>query len=389
MKVVSIARKSLLELWREPLLLGLMLFFSVVLVGFYYIAFGHTDSGLSNYLLVQVANDDAGATFADGSNRQAGTELLNTIRTEQFDGQPVFNVTEVSDLHTAEIALRERKLSLLLTIPPNFSLALAGETSAPATVTLTGDPHTDSFIFARSMLEGVIRRFVQETQTGVPPPDIVAYEFLPGTGTMSDFDFDVAGIIVFGICFAMITTATVLVRENGQGTLRRLRLTRASARDLLVGVTLAQIIVILVQIFITFGAAAALGFENNGSLLLVVAIGLLFSLSVIGLGLVVACFARNDGEAANLASGLLVPLIFLSGALFPMPDAPLFSFGSITVQVYDFSPATHATEALRKVMIFGDGPAAITYELAMLTILSVVILVGGIVLYQRLQLRKV
>jgi ABC-2 type transport system permease protein len=146
---------------------------------------------------------------------------------------------------------------------------------------------------------------------------------------------------------------------------------------------------LLVQIFITFGAAAALGFENNGSLLLVIAIGLLFSLSVIGLGLVVACFARNDGEAANLASGLLVPLIFLSGALFPMPAAPLFSVGSITVQAYDFSPATHATEALRKVMIFGDGPAAIGYELVMLVVLSVVILVGGIMLYQKLQLRKI
>jgi len=217
---------------------------------------------------------------------------------------------------------------------------------------------------------------------------MVAYEFLPGTGTMSDFDFGVAGIIVFGICFAMITTATVLVRENVQGTLRRLRLTRASARDLLVGVTLAQMVVILAQIFITFGAAAALGFENNGSLLLVTIIGLLFSLSVIGLGLVVACFARNDGEAANLASGLLVPLIFLSGALFPMPAAPLFSLGPITVQAYDFSPATHATEAMRKVMIFGDGPIAIVYELVMLILLSTVILVGGIVLYRRLQLKN-
>ncbi len=384
MKALSIAQKSLRELWREPLLLGLMLFFSVVLVGFYYIAFGHTDSGLSNYLWVQVIDEDIGA-----SDLQAGAKLVDAIHAEQFEGQPVFNVTETTDPRAAKIALRERKLSLMLTIPADFSLALSGETSAPATLTLAGDPHTDSFIFARSMLEGVIRRFVQQTQPGAPPPEIATYEFLPGTGTMSDFDFGVAGIIVFGISFAMITTATVLVREHGQGTLRRLRLTRASARDLLVGVALAQMVVILAQIFITFGAAAALGFENNGSLLLVIAIGLLFSLSVIGLGLVVACFARNDGEAANLASGLLVPLIFLSGALFPMPNAPLFSLGPITVQAYDFSPATHATEALRKVMIFGDGPTTIGYELVMLAVLSMVILMGGIVLYRRLQLKNV
>jgi ABC-2 type transport system permease protein len=389
MKIMSFARKSLLELWREPLLLGLMLFFSVVLVVFYYIAFGHTEGGLATYLVVQVVNNDTGATLADGSARQAGAELINAIRAEQFDGQPVFNVTEVADPHAAEIALRERKISLLLTIPPDFSRVLAGEISSPATIALVGDPNSDSFIFARSMLEGVIRGFVGETQTGALPPEIATYEFLPGTGTMSDFDFGVAGIIVFGICFALITTATVLVRENVGGTLRRLRLTTASARDLLVGVALAQMAVILVQIFITFGAATALGFKNNGSLFLTVGIGLLFSLSVIGLGLMVACFARNDGEAANLASGVLVPLVFLSGALFPMPETPLFSIGSITVQAYDFSPATHATEALRRVMIFGDGLPAIGYELAMLTALSGMILAGGILLYQRLQLKKV
>jgi ABC-type multidrug transport system permease subunit len=59
------------------------------------------------------------------------------------------------------------------------------------------------------------------------------------------------------------------------------------------------------------------------------------------------------------------------------------------VQAYDFSPATHATEALRKIMIFGGGLDAIVYELVMLIVLSMVILVGGIVLYQRLQLRNV
>ena len=54
----------------------------------------------------------------------------------------------------------------------------------------------------------------------------VAYELLPGTGTMSDFDFGVAGNIVFGIMFVVITASTVLVRENVTGTLRRLRLKR-------------------------------------------------------------------------------------------------------------------------------------------------------------------
>jgi len=216
----------------------------------------------------------------------------------------------------------------------------------------------------------------------------VVYEFLPGTGAMGDFSFGVGGVIVFGIMFAVIPTATVLVRENVKGTLRRLRLTRAGSGDLLVGVTLAQMAVVAVQIPITFGAALAMGFRSNGSLPLAMAVGLLLSLAAIGLGLMVACFARNDGEAANLGAGVLVPVVFISDALYPMPDVPLFTVAGRTIQVYDLSPATHAAEAMRQVLVLGEGPGAIVYELAALTLLSTLFLAVGVALYRRLRLRR-
>ncbi len=391
MKAFSIARKTLRELWREPLLLGLLLFFPTLLVGFYYIAFGQTEEGLATYLNVLVVNQDTGVTTADGSTRQAGGDLVNEIRTEEYEDQPVFNVTLVTDPRPAEIALRERKASLLLVIPPNFSqtLAAADEPASPAIVSLIGDPNSESFIFARSMLEGLIHQFTTHAIGWEGEIPTITYEFLPGTGTMSDFEFGIGGIIVFGIMFAMITTATVLVRENVQHTLRRLRLTRARAADLLSGVTLSQMAIIVVQIFITFGAAVAMGFHSNGSLLLAMGLGLLLSLSAVGVGLIVACFARNDGEAANLSSVALVPLVFLSGALYPMPETNVATIGNRTIQIYDLLPTTHAAEAMRKVLVFGDGLNAIWYEVVMMTTLSAIIFMAGVVLHQRLQLRKI
>ena len=62
MKALSIAGKSLRELTREPLLWGLLLFFPMFLVGFYYVAFGQTKEGLATYLTVLVVNEDAGVT---------------------------------------------------------------------------------------------------------------------------------------------------------------------------------------------------------------------------------------------------------------------------------------------------------------------------------------
>ncbi len=377
MKALSIGRKTLLELWREPLLLGLLLFFPVTLVGFYYVAFGQTEGGLATYLSLLALNEDEG---------QAGHQLIEVLRATDWDGDPIFDVTLVADRRAAEIALRERKVALLLVIPADFSAALlAGD--APAELSLAGDPNSGTFIFAQSVLSGLLREFVHQAagwQEESPP---ITYEFLPGTGTMSDFDFGVGGIIIFGVMFLMVTTATVMVRENVTGTLRRLQLTGIGAGVLLLGVTLSQMAAVAIQVPITFGAALLMGFRNNGSLLLAMGIALLVGLSAVGVGLIVACFARNDGDATNLASAALVPMVFLSGALFPLPPVVLFTIGGQTVELYDLLPTTHAAEAMRQVLVFGQGPEAIAYELVMMAVLSALLLAIGVVLYQRLRMR--
>jgi ABC-2 type transport system permease protein len=392
MKAVSIARKTLLEYLREPLLLGLALAFPIMFIGVYYIAFGETDQGLASYLTVLVINEDAGATVGN-EHWQAGAQLIDAMRDTEWEGQPVFDVSEVADRHAAEISLWERKVSLLLTIPPDFTQALlkasaGGDSASPAIVSLVGDPNSDNFVFATSFLDDLVRQFVRYT-VGWQSSLTVAYEFLPGTGTMSDFDFGVPGLIVFGTMFVVMFTASTLVRENVGGTLRRLRLTHTRARDLLIGVTLAQMVVALVQVPLTFAAAMAFGFRGHGSLPLAMGIGLLLTLSAVGLGLIVACFARNDGEAANLAGVVLVVMTLVSGAMYPMPDAPIATVAGRTIQIYDILPPAHAGEAMRRVLVLGDGPGAIAYELAAMTILAMVFLAAGVSLYQRLQLRKV
>jgi ABC-2 type transport system permease protein len=394
MKALSIARKSLLELIREPLLWWLLLLFPAAFVGFYYVAFGQTEGGMATYLGVLVVNDDAGTAAADGVLWRAGADLIDLIRGAEWEGDPIFDVEVMTDRRVAEIAVRERKASLLLAIPRDFTQTLVQGISAtggtsPATVSLIGDPGSESFVFAHSFLNWLVREFAKQAAGWQDTLQRISYEFLPGTGTMSDFDYGVIGLLVFGIMFVIITTATVMVRENVTGTLQRLRLTRASAADLLAGVSLAQMAAAAIQMPITFAAALVMGFHSNGSLLLAMGIGLLLNLSAVGLGLIVACFARNDGDAVNLASGVLVPTVFLSDALYPMPHAPLFTIAGRTIEAYDLLPVTHAAAALRRVLIFGEGVATITYELAAMTVLSLILLVVGVLLYGRLRLRKV
>jgi ABC-2 type transport system permease protein len=393
MKALCIARKTLLELWREPMLWLLLLIFPLAFIGLYDIAFSQTSEGLETYLRVLIANEDTGVTMADGTRWQAGGTLIEALREAEFEGQPIFGVAIVTDRRTAEITLGERKASLLLSIPPDFSqslldISLGVDRASPPVVSLVGDPALSDYAFAQSFLDDMIRQFARQA-AGWDETVTWTYDFLPGTGTMSDFDFGVPGIIGFGTMFIVITTAMTMVRENVNRTLQRLRLTRARASDLLVGVTVAQMVVALVQIPLTFGAALLFGFQNNGSLLLAMAVGLLLSLSSVGLGLLTACFARNDGEAANLGGVIMVVMVLMSGAIYPMPDAPIATIASHTIQLYDILPPKHASEAMRQVLVLGDGAGAIAYELAAMVVLSMLFLAVGVFLYQRLQMRKV
>ncbi|MBN1659717.1 MAG: ABC transporter permease [Anaerolineae bacterium] len=390
MKVVSVARKTLLELWREPLLLGLLFAFPILLVLFYYVAFGETDAGLSRYLSLLVLDQDEGAVVS-GEPWSAGEQLVSLLRDVEWEGLPVFGVEPVAGRREAEAVLLERKAALLVVIPPDFSAALLGAPAGgtPPTLSLVGDPTADNYIFARAFLDDLVREFARQVMGAGEQALPVAYEFVPGTGTMSDFDFGVAGMIVFSVMLVSVSTAETLVRENVGGTLRRLRLATVSSADLLLGVTAAQMLVAALTVPVTFAAAMVCGFEPNGSLLVAVAIALLVSLSAVGVGLITACFARTDGEAANLAATLGVLMVLLSGAMFPMPEAPLATVAGRTLQVYDLVPPAHAAEALRRVLILGDGAGDVVFELVAMTMLSLVVLAAGVILYQRMQMRRV
>lgn len=391
-KALYVARKTLRELWREPMLLGLMLAFPIMILGFYYIAFSQTDEGLAKHLKVWVINQDTGATSVEGEPWRAGDQLIDLMRGIKFQGAPIFDLSEMTDRHAAEISLREHKIALLLTIPPDFSQTLAdasaGRSTSPALISLVGDPNSHHFAFAHNLIDELVRQFTDYAIGWQDPSLIIDYQSVSGSDTISDFEFGVPGMIVFGLMLLVMSTAQILVRENVNGTLRRLRLTRLRAGDLLLGVALAQMAIAVVKVPVIFGAAVAMGFKGHGSLLLAMGIGLLLSLSTVGLGLITACFARNDSEAANLGATVGVLMVLLSGTMYPMPEATLITLGGRAIQLYDLLPPTHAAEAMRQILIKGKGLEAIGYELAALSVLSGLFLAIGAGLYQRLQLRK-
>jgi ABC-2 type transport system permease protein len=114
---------------------------------------------------------------------------------------------------------------------------------------------------------------------------------------------------------------------------------------------------------------------------------LIYNLAAIGLGLLVACFSRTPADATNLASAVLVPLVFLSDALYPMPAMPLLHLGERVIQLYDFLPTTHAVAAIRQMTVYGKGMGELPFELSALIFLAICTLIFGVFVYQRRRMK--
>ncbi len=372
MKTWMFARKSILELWRSPQLFWIYLLFPSLMVMMYYFAYGQS-SGMASYITVLVNNQDEG---------KLGAGLVQAVRDAEFDGKPVFTVMEGISSEKARVMLNEGKAAMLLTLPPQFSSAITNQLPSPVQIEMLGDPLADTYAFAQSFMGEVVQNYTDQL-TGWNQELPVSIEFLPNTGTLNDFQIGVPGLVMFGILFGVITNALLLTRERSDGTLKRIKLSKAGAAHFLGGVALSGLLLSLVQMIVTFTVAALVGFKPVGSLALTIGIGMLASFGAIGAGFLAAVFSKSEGEATGYGTALMAPLVFLSGAIFPMPAVELFRIFGQSVQPYDLMPSTHAARAMSKVILYGEGINSLGYELVMMTLLSAALFALGVWLYQR------
>lgn len=373
MKALLVARKSLIEILRESQLLFLVLLLPVIFVVL--AAFTYS-APLTITYPVQVIS------------AHPGEPLIDELKAQKYsNGRPVFEITVATDQVAAEAALEARDITALIVFAPHD----AGDKTR---ITIWGDPLYPRFHRASTILNSVFDRYADrlsgrpEVVRVVEQPIFAADSATaPSAGPRTEFDLYAPGMMVFALLMIVPQTAMLVAREIRWNTLRRLRLTRLRAFDLLAGVSLSQLVVALGQVVLVFVAALVLGFHNQGSLLLATIVGLVISFSAIGQGLVVACFAENDSQAANLGSTLTMLQVFVSGSFYQFPPLTLFTLAGHQIDLFDVFPATHGFLALQQVLTYGAGLGEIGFRLGATLVLSALYFLAGVFIFQRLQMR--
>lgn len=399
------------------MILGFPLFFMLVF-GF---AFGGMGQENEPHLLA-VVNYDQGANFPlTNEEVNFGNNFTEVLQDSKYEDSDVnlFNVTVTTESE-ADRLIKSREVDAAIIIPEDFSQSMVqliisnlnqknimvipeGTTNASnnfTSVIIKGDTSFSNFGVSQAILVGTLQQFQEETVSAIsetispstaPSAESIttSVESVPGTESFSMFDFLAPGMMVFAILLLATTVAAALSREVETGTLARLKMSRMRSFDLLFGGLIPWALVAAAQIVILLVVAIIMGFKWQGglnSLILAIFIAVIGGIASVALGMIIAAFAKNDRQAANLGTLVTVPVSFLSGAFFALPPVVIGDFLGKQVQIYDLLPWTHTLTALRAVLTFGEGLNDITYSLGWMIVLTLILFVIGVGIFSRTRL---
>lgn len=126
------------------------------------------------------------------------------------------------------------------------------------------------------------------------------------------------GIVVFGLSFLTLFSATIISRDRGSAFLQRLYTTPMTSLDFILGYTLPILPISILQSVFCFIAAIVLGLDITVNILLAVIFIIPCSLLYIALGLLCGS-ALNDKQVGGICGALLTNLsAWLSGVWFDL-----------------------------------------------------------------------
>jgi ABC-2 type transport system permease protein len=300
---------------------------------------------------------------------------------ERFTGAGTFDLVGAEDGPAAiDPWLVEGRAQIALVIAAGYGEAVAGNRPPSVQVIADGTDANSSGLglaYASQILAGAGAEMV--TARRVPAGVRTAagrYELVPRVWYNPDLKsrwFYVPAVIAMVLMLVtMILPSMAVVREKEIGTLEQLSVTPLRSWQLVLGKLIPFLVLGLLDMLLVTGLVTGLfHVPLRGSLLVLAFLTFLFLLCTLGLGLLVSTMVRTMQQAMGLCVFvLMVPMIYLSGLIFPVENMPRgFQIASAVI------PVKYYANVLRGVFLKGSGldvlwPEALTLLGIGLTVLT-------------------
>jgi ABC-2 type transport system permease protein len=329
-----VARKELIHILRDPM----TLFFTLVIPILELFMLGYAiDTNVRHVRTV----------ILDQAGTQESRRLLRRFENSE-DFTVVARVFSDDELHRAIVAGTGR---VGVKVPGDYSRRLQAGQTAQVLILVDG---SESSVAAEAVNVGnaiALRESLERALGNQPLPVDSRPRVLFNPDTRSA-DFFVPGLMVV-LCQMMATTlaATAIVREKESGTLEQLFLTPVRPWELVIGKMAPYLVLTTLEFCMIAGFMTAFfGVPIHGSFPTLLTLAVPFVLTMLGTGLVISTRASTRDAAIQMATGTILPAVFLSGYVFPADSMPAF-FGCLSELV----PATWLIDAARGVILRGAG----------------------------------
>lgn len=188
--------------------------------------------------------------------------------------------------------------------------------------------------------------------------------------TLSRFDYTFAGLLGFAIIgLGIFGPINVFPELKKQGVLRRLHTTPLKTGEYFVSTALAQAIIGLMTMAIMFAVAITVFDLRVVGNILALAIFLALSIiSILGIGLSIGGWAKNERQAAPLGNIIVFPMLFLSGTFFPR-----FLMPEWLQKISDYLPLTPIIDGIRLIATEGKTLLEISSQITIILVWTVIV----------------
>jgi ABC-2 type transport system permease protein len=362
-RLISIAHKEFIHLFRDPRSLALMAFLPVFLL----ILYGYAASFDVKNIPIAVLDQDRSS---------ASREF-----TDKFIHSGYFTLHEnlSSDSQFAD-RLDGSKVKMIINIPPGYERDIAIGRKAEIQILVDGSDPTWAAsalsylnIIAQEYQQGLVRAFM--VRKGVHqelklPIDLVTRIWY--NPTLRSINFYLPGLIaVILMQISATLTSMTIVSEKEQGTMEALVVSPIRKNELMIGKIIPYVLIAFFDVLmITAIGVFWFNVPFKGSFLLLIISSLIFLTGAISIGVLISTNAKTSQEAMQLATmATMLPSILLSGLVFPIENMPWVLQG-ISLLI----PARYFLTILRGIFLKGVGFPAFWQEFVAMTVLSFLII---------------
>jgi len=351
-RVRGLVRKELLEVFRDPRLVRMVLVAPVIQL----VIFGYAVSTDVRHTPTFVVDQDHSQTSRD--------------LTETFFASGYFRLAGASDRpHDMVEALDHGRAIVGLHIPRGFAKDAARE-AATVQVLLDGT-NSNTATVAMDYAQRIVQAWAIR-RGEAPTPPIELRERAWFNPALKSRDYNVPAVIgnVLMILSLMLTSLAV-VRERELGTLEQLMVSPLTPGELIVGKTVPFALICMADlVVITLVALLWFHVPFQGSFALLLLAGVLYLVGTLGLGLLISTFSSTQQEAVLTSFLFIMPLMLLSGFMFPVSSMPV-GFRWLTLA----NPVRHFLEIVRAIFLKGAGMSALWPQYLALALIGASVLV--------------